>query len=93
MTDTPQNPVKWLWERLSELLPVQDYLDLQIGFQEQQRRYQRASLLRHTRRELALFEHNLQGCHLSRRDSYLKKIAHRKERIAELEAELDAEQN
>ena len=91
MTDKPQTPVQWLWDELVALLPTQDYLDLQISFQEQQRRYNRASLLRHTRRELALYEQRVRVCDDSWVSSYERKIARRKAKIAELEAELDNE--
>ena len=51
-----QSPVAWLWQQLATILPTQDYLDLQIGYQEQQRRYDRQSRLNTARRELALYE-------------------------------------
>lgn len=82
-----QSPVNWLWTELIKILPTQDYIDLQIGYQEQQRRYSRQSRLNTARRELALYEHNLRTCHESRRTVYAEKIERRKATIAKLESE------
>lgn len=81
-----QNPVAWLWNELANILPTQDYLDLQIGYQEQQRRYSRAGKLRQARDDIDLYE-QLRTCEASRQAGYRKKIASRKATIARLESE------
>lgn len=91
MNDEPIDPpVRWLLREIEAHLTPLAYSELLAQFNVHKRRYDRASLLRHTRRELALFERNLQGCHISRRQNYLDKIERRKAKIAQLEAENDS---
>lgn len=90
LSTAPQKPIDWLWERLTTMLPTQDYLELQIGFQERQHRCNQAAKLRTARNELARYE-RMQHVASSQRwtDTLGRKIENRKRRIAELEAELE----
>lgn len=94
MNEAPlETPVRWLLREIEAHLTPLAYSDLLNHFEAHKRRYDRAALLRHTRRELALFEHNIKAHspRSERYEQYKRKIAHRKEKIARLEAEDDSD--
>lgn len=83
--EIPETPLNFLWRRLAELLPTQDYLALQIEYAEQRRRYTAAAELRARRKELARWQKLLPGVDPSRRAWWEGKIARRVAWIARAE--------
>lgn len=91
MSEPIEPPIRWLLYAVYQLLDEATYDKLVARFEAHQRRYNRASLLRHTRRELALYEQNIttHGPNTERYRQYKRKIERRKLKIAELEGELE----
>ncbi len=96
MSETPEQPIKWLLSQLAQLyrddvIPLGTYEMIMSGYNAVKRRYDTASKLRLARQELALFRRNQSRYEPgnTRYQSYGVKIERRLARIKMLEAEIE----
>lgn len=83
--EQPITPTAWLWQQLETRLLPDALAELRAGYKAQSDRYGRAAKIRQIKREISTFEKCIRFG--MRPDYYRGRIAKRKARLAQLEAD------